>query len=75
MNKVTPLLAVRIVLFIVSTNTKYLSRILLNSYNIGKGFAFVPKHGSNSYSRESAAALRNLGAGVAEEEEEEAQNG
>ena len=41
----------------------------------GKGFAFVPKHGSNSYSRESAAALRNLGAGVAEEEEEEAQNG
>ena len=41
----------------------------------GKGFAFVPKHGSKSYSRESAAALRNLGAGVAEEEEEEAQNG
>ena len=43
----------------------------------GKGFAFVPKHGSNSYSRESAAALRNLGAGVAadDDDDEAAQNG
>jgi tRNA-dihydrouridine synthase 3 len=39
-------------------------------------FSFLPKHGSNSYSKESAAALRNLGLGVGEDEVgEEEQNG
>jgi tRNA-dihydrouridine synthase 3 len=42
-----------------------------------KSFAFVPKHASNSYSRESAAALRQLGSScVAEEDDDDdAQNG
>ena len=41
------------------------------------GFSFVPKHRSNSYSSESAAALRQFGAGTDQggEEEDEEENG
>jgi hypothetical protein len=41
-------------------------------------FSFHPKHGSNSYSKESASALRNLGVATQAEmgrEDEDEQNG